>query len=132
MRWVLDYLARLEMGSYGLRAIRVSSTFTMIVLRWLLAASSAALSAYAATSTSLRTFENTNVQRTIELSGSLTHVTTTFTIKALGALGPNVYTLALSEMDHARTSMLDVKLKGAKEDLKVSEFGYNPKRLEGY
>jgi oligosaccharyltransferase complex subunit alpha (ribophorin I) len=97
----------------------------MMILHWLLAASSAAL---AAASSSIRTFENTNVQRTIELGGSLTHVTTIFTVKAVGALGPNVYTLALSELDHARTSIFDVKLKGSTEELKVDEFGYNPKR----
>lgn len=100
----------------------------MIVLHWLLAASSAALAA--AASSSIRTFENTNVQRTIELGGSLTHVTTTFTLKALGALGPNVYTLAMSELDHSRTSIFDVKLKGSTDELKLDEFGFNPKRCD--
>jgi hypothetical protein len=80
------------------------------------------------TSNSIRSFENSNVQRTIELGGSLTHVTTTFTVKALGTLGPNVYTLALSELDQKRTALFDVKLKGSKEELKLEKFGFNPKR----
>jgi len=96
-----------------------------MLLHWLLAASSAAL---VAASSSARTFENTNVQLTIELGGSLTHVTTIFTVKALGELPPYVYTLALSELDYARTSTLDVKLKGSAEELKIEELGYNTKR----
>lgn len=76
----------------------------------------------------MRSFENTNVQRTIELGGSLTHVTTTFAIKAVGELGPNVYTLALSELDEKRTALFDVKLKGSKEELKLEKFGFNAKR----
>ncbi|PVG00015.1 Ribophorin I [Serendipita vermifera] len=95
----------------------------MTILHWLLAASAAFTVNVAALATPLRTFENTNVQRTIELGGSLTHVTTTFAIKALGEGGPNIYTLALSELDQGRASMFDVKLKGSKENLKVNKFG---------
>jgi oligosaccharyltransferase complex subunit alpha (ribophorin I) len=98
----------------------------MGLVHWLLAASAASL---VQASNSLRTFENTNIQRTIELGGSLTHVTTTYAFKALGSLGPNVYTLALSELDHARTSLFDVKLKGSTEDVKVEKYGFNPKRF---
>ncbi|KIM19466.1 hypothetical protein M408DRAFT_47828, partial [Serendipita vermifera MAFF 305830] len=95
-------------------------------IHWLLAAALTAHSAQCA-STSMRSFENTNVQRTIELGGSLTHVTTTFAIKALGELGPNVYTLALSELDEEKTALMDVKLKGSKETLKLEKFGFNQK-----
>ena len=78
----------------------------------------------------LRTFENVNVQRTIQLGGALTHVTTTYTVRALGELGPNVYTLALSELDQGRTSLFEVNLKGAtnKDLLQVTNHGFNPKR----
>ena len=78
----------------------------------------------------LRTFENVNVQRTIQLGGALTHVTATYTVRALGELGPNVYTFALSELDQGRTSLLEVKLKGAnnKDLLQVTNHGFNPKR----
>jgi oligosaccharyltransferase complex subunit alpha (ribophorin I) len=100
----------------------------MTILRWLLAATAAFTLNVAALETPIRTFENTNIQRTIELGGSLTHVTTTFAIKALGDRGPNVYTLALSELEHERTSLIDVKLKGSKEKLKVEKFGYADKR----
>jgi oligosaccharyltransferase complex subunit alpha (ribophorin I) len=78
----------------------------------------------------LRTFENVNVHRTIQLGGALTHVTTTYTVRALGELGPNVYTFALSELDQDRTSLFEVKLKGAttKDPLHVTNHGFNPKR----
>lgn len=100
----------------------------MGLLHWLLAASAASI---VQASNSLRTFENTNIQRTIELGGSLTHVTTTYAFKALGSLGPNVYTLALSDLDDTRTSWFDVKLKGSTENVKVEKYGFNPKRCVG-
>ena len=80
-------------------------------------------------SATLRTFENVNVQRTIQLGGALTHVTTTYTVRALGELGPNVYTFALSELDQGRTSVFEVKLKGAnhKDPLQVTNHSFNPK-----
>jgi oligosaccharyltransferase complex subunit alpha (ribophorin I) len=80
--------------------------------------------------TTLRTFENVNVQRTIQLGGALTHVTTIYTVRALGELGPNVYTFALSELDAGRISLFDVKLKGAAntDPLQVTNHGFNPKR----
>jgi Ketopantoate reductase PanE/ApbA len=103
------------------------SYHNMGLIHWLLAA---ALTAHTATctSTSIRSFENTNVQRMIRLGGSLTHVTTTFAGKALRGLGPNVYTLALSELDQKRTALFDVELKGSKEELKLEKFGFNAKR----
>lgn len=78
----------------------------------------------------LRTFENVNVQRNIQLGGALTHVTTTYTVRALGELGPNVYTFALSELDQGRTSLFEVKLKGATKNdpLQVTDHGFHPKR----
>jgi oligosaccharyltransferase complex subunit alpha (ribophorin I) len=78
----------------------------------------------------LRTFENVNVQRTIQLGGALTHVTTTYTVRALGELGPNIYTFAFSKLDQRRISLFDVKLKGAtnKDPLQLTNHGFNPKR----
>lgn len=78
----------------------------------------------------LRTFENINVQRNIQLGGALTHVTTTYTVRALGELGPNVYTFALSEHDQGKLSLFDVKLKGATKNdpLQVTNHGFHPKR----
>ncbi|KAG8777234.1 dolichyl-diphosphooligosaccharide--protein glycosyltransferase subunit 1 [Serendipita sp. 407] len=99
----------------------------MRLLQWLLAASSTALTVLAAGPTHNRSFENTNVQRTIELGGSLTHVTTTFAIKALDTTGPNVYTFALSKLDQDKTSLFEVKLKGNTEELKVKKLGFDAK-----
>lgn len=78
----------------------------------------------------LRSFENLNIQRTIQLGGALTHVTTIYTIRALGELGPNVYTFALSELDHGRTSLFEVVIKGTnnKDPLQVTNHDFNPKR----
>ncbi|KAG8823306.1 dolichyl-diphosphooligosaccharide--protein glycosyltransferase subunit 1 [Serendipita sp. 401] len=101
----------------------------MRLLQWLLAASSTALTVLAAGPTHNRSFENTNVQRTIELGGSLTHVTTTFAIKALDTTGPNVYTFALSKLDQDKTSLFEVKLKGNTEELKVKKLGFDAKRF---
>ncbi|KAG8830547.1 dolichyl-diphosphooligosaccharide--protein glycosyltransferase subunit 1 [Serendipita sp. 399] len=99
----------------------------MRFLQWLLAASSTAITVLAAGPSLTRSFENTNVQRTIELGGSLTHVTTTFAIKALGTTGSNVYTFALSEIDQERTSLFEVKLKGGTQELKVKKLGFDAK-----
>lgn len=80
----------------------------------------------AASSSSRHLFENTNIQRTVELGGSLTHVTTTIAVKALGHGGPNVYELALSELEHQRTALLEVKLKGGAQNLAVEKHGFDP------
>jgi len=66
------------------------------------------------------TFENTAVVRTVDLGGSVVHVTTTYAVKAL-AKNANVYTVALGEVDRARTSWIEAKLKGENEPLAISE-----------
>lgn len=56
-------------------------------------------------------FENTAIVRTVELGGALVHVTTTYAIKALED-GSSIYTLAIPQNDHQKTSWLEVKIKG--------------------
>lgn len=78
-------------------------------------------------SSAANTFENTAIVRTVELGGSLISVTTTYAVKALED-GSSVYTLALGEQEHARTSWLEAKLKGQSERLPLEEFGYHSDR----
>ncbi|KAJ7498930.1 Ribophorin I [Mycena latifolia] len=63
-------------------------------------------------------FENTAIVRTIELGGSLVHVTTTFAVKALEA-GSKVYTVALGDAEKQKTSWLEAKVKGQSKALAV-------------
>ncbi len=56
-------------------------------------------------------FENTAIVRTVELGGSLVHVTTTYAAKALED-GSNKYTIALGELEFEKTSWLEAKIKG--------------------
>ncbi|EMD40822.1 hypothetical protein CERSUDRAFT_111404 [Gelatoporia subvermispora B] len=70
-------------------------------------------------------FENTAIVRTIELGGSLVHVTTTYAVKALED-GSRLYTLALAEREHEKTSWLEAKIKGEAATLPLEEFGYSP------
>ena len=72
-------------------------------------------------------FENTAVVRTVELGGSLVSVTTTYAIRALED-GSSVYTIALGELEHARTSWLEAKLKGQSQRLPLEDFGYHRDR----
>ncbi|KAG7449218.1 oligosaccharyl transferase alpha subunit [Guyanagaster necrorhizus] len=69
-------------------------------------------------------FENTAIVRTVDLGGSLVHVTTTFAAKSLEQ-DASVYTIALGEEEVDRTSWLDVKVKGQPDDLKMS-IEYDP------
>ena len=55
------------------------------------------------------------------------HVTTTYAVKALED-GSSVYTIALGEQEHARTSWLEAKLKGQSERLPLEDFGYHSGR----
>lgn len=73
----------------------------------------------AAVAVACQSFENTAVVRTIELGGSLVHVTTTYAAKALES-DTSFYTIALSEDEIDKTSWLDVKVKGQQTPLKVS------------
>ncbi|KAJ7129679.1 oligosaccharyl transferase alpha subunit [Mycena epipterygia] len=67
-------------------------------------------------------FENTAIVRTIELGGSLVHVTTTFAVKALEA-GSKVYTVALGDAEKEKTSWLEAKVKGQPKALAVLDHG---------
>ncbi|GBE79631.1 oligosaccharyl transferase alpha subunit [Sparassis latifolia] len=69
-------------------------------------------------------FENTAVVRTVELAGSLVHVTTTYAVKALENEA-SVYTLALAKLQHEKTSWLEAKIKGQSVGLPLEEAGYN-------
>ncbi|KAH9918214.1 oligosaccharyl transferase alpha subunit [Epithele typhae] len=69
-------------------------------------------------------FENTAVVRTVDLGGTLTYVTTTYAIRALED-GSSVYTIALGEQEHARTSWLEAKLKGQTKRLPLEDFGFH-------
>ena len=63
----------------------------------------------------------------LELGGSLVSVTTTYAIRALED-GSSVYTIALGELEHARTSWLEAKLKGQSQRLPLEDFGYHRDR----
>ncbi|GLB33802.1 putative essential subunit of the N-oligosaccharyl transferase (OST) complex [Lyophyllum shimeji] len=67
-----------------------------------------------------QSFENTAIVRTIELGGSVVHVTTTYAIKATQA-GAKVYTIALGSEEKQKTSWLEVKVKGQQTPLAVSD-----------
>jgi oligosaccharyltransferase complex subunit alpha (ribophorin I) len=64
-------------------------------------------------------FENTAIVRTVDLLGSIVHVTTTYAVKALQ--GASTYTIALSEEDAERTSFIEVKVKGGKDVLPLKQ-----------
>ncbi|KAF5393614.1 hypothetical protein D9757_000029 [Collybiopsis confluens] len=73
-------------------------------------------------SASTRSFENSAIVRTIDLGGSLVHVTTTFAIKALEK-DAKEYTITLPEDEILNTSWLEVKVKGKQQPLTVSYSG---------
>ncbi|KAH9951690.1 oligosaccharyl transferase alpha subunit [Amylocystis lapponica] len=69
-------------------------------------------------------FENTAIVRTVELAGSLVHVTTTYAVKALED-DANLYTIALGAREHERASYLEAKIKGQSTRLSLEVSGYN-------
>ncbi|KAK7470656.1 dolichyl-diphosphooligosaccharide--protein glycosyltransferase subunit 1 [Stygiomarasmius scandens] len=79
-------------------------------------------SAFAASSQS---FENSAIVRTVDLGGSLVHVTTTFAARALEP-NANAYTITLTEEEIHRTSWLEVKVKGQQQPLTVTYGGGLP------
>ncbi|KAJ3986884.1 Ribophorin I [Lentinula detonsa] len=79
-------------------------------------------SAAAASSASSQSFENSAIVRTIDLGGSLVHVTTTFAVKALKE-AVNVYTITLPEDEIFNTSWLEVKVKGNQHPLTITYSG---------
>lgn len=70
------------------------------------------------------TFENTAIVRTVELGGSLVHVTTTYAVKALED-DSSIYTIALSEDEQRKTSWMQAKMKGETVHLELEKFGLN-------
>lgn len=75
-----------------------------------------------ALSASSQSFENSAIVRTVDLGGSLVHVTTTFAVKALEA-DASVYTITLPEDEIFNTSWLEVKVKGKQQPLTVTYSG---------
>ncbi len=69
---------------------------------------------------SFSSFENTVIIRTAELGGSVVHVTTSYTIRALED-GQQVYTAVLGRDHKAKTSWIEAKVKGQKEPLELKE-----------
>lgn len=72
-------------------------------------------------------FENTAIVRTVELGGSLVHVTTTYAVKALED-GSSIYTVALGPEERKRTSWIEAKIKGQSKALGLEDLGYDQKR----
>lgn len=75
-----------------------------------------AISVYA----SAAVFENTAIVRSAELGGSIVHVTTTYAVKALKG-GQTTYRIAIGAEDKAKTSWMEAKIKGQKEQLKLKK-----------
>ncbi|KAH8999039.1 oligosaccharyl transferase alpha subunit [Lactarius akahatsu] len=64
-------------------------------------------------------FENTAIVRTVDLGGSLVHVTTTYAIRALDN-GAQQYLVTLGEKEAHSTSWFEAKLKGQNEPLTIA------------
>lgn len=64
--------------------------------------------------------ENTAIVRTVELGGSVVHVTTTYAIRSLED-GLRSYTIALGRHDKTKTSWLEATVKGQKTPLPIEE-----------
>ncbi len=71
-------------------------------------------------------FENTAIVRTVELAGSLVHVTTTYAVKALED-DSSIYTIALGEDEQKKTSWIQARLKGQSVPLELENFGFSPR-----
>ncbi|KIJ70571.1 hypothetical protein HYDPIDRAFT_172361 [Hydnomerulius pinastri MD-312] len=67
-------------------------------------------------------FENTAIVRSIELGGSLVHVSTTYAVKALEP-GQTVYRVALGKDEREKTSWIEAKVKGQTQPLQIVELG---------
>ena len=70
-------------------------------------------------------FENVAIVRTVELGGSLVHVTTTYAIKALEN-GSQKYTITLGEDEWDKSSWLEAKIKGQNTPLNVEALQLGP------
>ncbi|KAH6914915.1 oligosaccharyltransferase alpha subunit [Coprinopsis sp. MPI-PUGE-AT-0042] len=65
-------------------------------------------------------FENSAVVRTVELGGTVVHVTTTYAVRALEN-NVKTYTIAVGANDWAKTSWSEVKIKGQDKALEFVE-----------
>jgi hypothetical protein len=74
-------------------------------------------------------FENTAIVRTVDLGGSLIHITTTYAIRALATA--DVYTVALAPEERQKTSWIEAKVKGQPNALSLEDVGYDADRY-GY
>jgi oligosaccharyltransferase complex subunit alpha (ribophorin I) len=73
-------------------------------------------------------FENSAVVRTVELSGSLVYVTTTYAVRALSD-GAKQYVVSLGENEAKSVSWFEAKLKGQNEPLGVTTGLLDPHEL---
>ncbi|KDR83748.1 hypothetical protein GALMADRAFT_236102 [Galerina marginata CBS 339.88] len=73
---------------------------------------------------SSQSFENTAIVRTVELGGSVVHVTTTYAIKSLED-GQKTYTIALGRDEKVKTSWLEATVKGQNSPLQVKEHAFD-------
>lgn len=74
-----------------------------------------------------QSFENTAIVRSVDLGGSVVHVTTTYAIKATQG-NSAVYTIVLGSAEKEKTSWLEVKVKGQQEALPIHEHPVDPSR----
>jgi len=65
-------------------------------------------------------FENTAIVRTVELGGSIVHVTTTYAVRALEN-NQKTYTIALGQAEREKSSWLEAKVKGQEGALQYTE-----------
>ncbi|KAI0268194.1 oligosaccharyl transferase alpha subunit [Gloeopeniophorella convolvens] len=72
-----------------------------------------------------RSFENTAIVRTVDLGGSLVHVTTTYAVRSLDN-GSKQYVVTLGEKEAQTTSWIEAKLKGQNEPLTVTARPLDP------
>ena len=93
--------------------------------RWGIRFSVFALSLLAQLVSAEHSFENTAIVRTVDLGGSLVHVTTTYAVKALED-DSSIYTIALGEDEEKKTSWIQAKIKGQTVPLHLEKFGLNP------
>ena len=96
------------------------SNLTFIMRGWLrLPALALASLSWSFVSAVSHSFENTAIVRTIDLGGSLVHVTTTYAIRALDN-GAQQYLVTLGEKEALSTSWFEAKLKGQNDPLTVT------------
>lgn len=109
--------------------IRVTAfPFPFTMSSWRIQAFSLLLSVCASWASSL-SFENTAISRSVELGGTLVHVSTTYSIKSLQDRA-QTYTIALGSEEFEKTSWLEVKTKvsGTTKLLEVQARGQDPDR----